>query len=133
MTAELLQLGGSLIAVAVLVLLVGWLGLGRDPLFDSDDSVHEAAREAVSGFRPVAVLRDGDCRSALARDEQGRVMILRPHGAHVAARLLERGAECAYTNGTLTIDPREKRFGPVRLQVNSARASAWMQAIEAIG
>lgn len=132
MTAQILQLGGSLVAIALIVLLVRWLGLGRDPLFDSDDAVREAADEAMSGFRPVAVIRDAKGRAALARDAHGRVMVLRPHGAHVAARLLGRGTRAAYADCVLIVDPRERRFGPVSLRVEELEASAWMQAIEGI-
>ncbi len=132
MTAQILQLGGSLVAIALIVLLVRWLGLGRDPLFGSDEAVREAADEAMSGFRPVAVIRDAKGRAALARGAHGRVTVLRPHGAHVAARLLGSGARTGYADGVLTVDPQERCFGPVSLHTSEFEASAWMQAIEGI-
>ncbi len=116
----LLQFLGSLAAIVVLSALVWWLKLGPDRLLDSDEAVRAAAQEALDGFEPVDIARDRQHRAALACDTQGRVMLLRQHGTHFAARVLGPNASVIRTQDTLCVDTAERRFGHASLQLDDA-------------
>jgi hypothetical protein len=125
----LIQTAGSLVAILALAALAWWLKLGGSPLLDSDEAVRIAAGEVEDGFTPIAIARDG--KAALARDESGRIMVIKRHGNRfagrilgpdAAARLWRDGAEVA-----LEVDPGEARFGKVFLDFPGAET--WADAI----
>lgn len=128
---EALQFVGSLVAIGLLVLIARGLGLGPERGFADETAARAVAEEVASGFAPVAVALDRDGRGALLRDASGTVMLLRTHGTHSAGRLLGPAASARREGEALVVDSGERRFGVARLVV--ADASAWMQAIEAIG
>ena len=74
-------LGGSLVAVLLLAAIAWKLGLGGDIRIRSEDQARQLAGEAIWGFDAVAVGLDRAGIAALLRDGQGRVMLLRRHGA----------------------------------------------------
>lgn len=126
----LLQFLGSLAAILALAGLAWWLKLGPAPRLADEDAARAAADEAVSGFIPTDIGLDREGRGALMRDAEGRVLLLRPHGVHFAARLLTPLASATIEGDALVIDTAEKRYGAARLVLDNP--SAWVQAIEAI-
>ena len=131
MAGQALQIAGSLAAILLLFLLAGWLKLGRDVRLLGERQVRELADETWSGFDPAEIGLDSEGRGALAADREGCILLLRPHGAHGAGRLLERGASVERNGETLLIKPPDKRFGAVTLDLG-AEAAAWEARIRAL-
>ena len=123
----LLQFIASLMAILALAGVARWLRLGAAPRLVDENAARTAAEEVAPGFTPVAIAIDRQGRGAVLRDEVGRVMVLRQHGAHFVGRLLSPAASARYDGQTLTIDTAERRFGTARLEI--ADAPAWADAI----
>ena len=122
MDSQLLQLGGSLLAILVLAGIAWALKLGQPRTIDTAERALALAREADTAFDPseAAVGRDGS--AAILADSAGRIMVLRRHGTHFAARVLEPGTPAHSDGDILTIVPD---LGP--------EAQAWASRIEALG
>lgn len=126
----LIQTAGSLAAILLLAGLARLLRLGGAPVLADEATVQRAAGEVVDGFvvTDFAVTRDGT--AALARDEDGRILVIRRHGNRFAGRVLDASATVRVSDGTLTIDCGERRFGCVNLEL--ADSIAWADAINAL-
>lgn len=131
LSPTLLQFIGSLVAILALAGLARWMQLGPEARLDSDAAAQLAADEAVSGYVPVEISRDEQGRGALMRDGSGRILLLRPHGTHMAGRLLTPAASARIEGDVLVVDTAERRYGAARLRL--ADAQAWMRAIAALG
>lgn len=128
MTAQLLQFGGSLIAILALAWLARRLGLGGDARIRDEAHLRELAEEALCGFDPVDVAIDRAGLGALARDAQGRVMLLRRHGAHFAGRLLDSHLHVRLDRNLLAVGTGERRFGTITLDLGD-EAPAWAASL----
>ena len=128
MPDQLLQFGGSLIAVALLVWLVRRLELGPDRAIRDAGDARRLAQEADHSFAPLEVALDEGGHAALLSDMEGRIMLLRTHGTHHAARVLAAGATVSRREGRLTVDPADRRFGKVALDLGGEAAS-WERRI----
>lgn len=130
----LLQTAGSLVAILALAGLAWWLRLGGAPLLTDDDIVRRAAAEVEDGFDAVAIARDNDGMAALARDAQGRIMVIRRHGNRFAGRVLDHSAASHLWEGrgrtSLEVNCGEARFGKVYLNVPDP--DTWAAAINAL-
>lgn len=131
LSPTLLQFIGSLVAILALAVLARWMRLGPEARLDSDAAAMAAADEAVSGFVPVEISRDEQGCGALMRDGSGRILLLRPHGTHMAGRLLTPAASARIEGDVLVVDTAEKRYGAAKLRL--ADAHGWQKAIAAIG
>jgi len=123
----LLQTAGSLVAILALAGLAWWLKLGGTARLDSAEGVARAAGEVEDGFAPASTACDAGGAAALARDAQGRIMVIKRHGNRFAGRVLGPGAAARLAGGTLEVDPGEPRFGKVSLALPDAQA--WADAI----
>lgn len=130
MDGQLTQFLGSLAAILALAGIAWWLKLGPERRLESEDEARRAAQEAVDGFDPVHVALDRGGRGALLVDHGGRVLLLRAHGTHFAGRILTPSARAQLVDRTIEVDPADRRFGSVRLDI--ADAPAWVRRIEAI-
>ncbi|MFA9201400.1 MAG: hypothetical protein ACEQR8_09490 [Cypionkella sp.] len=128
MTGKLIQFGGSLLAILALAWLALKLGLGGDRRIESEAHLRELAEEALCGFDPVELAIDRAGLGALARDAQGRVMLLKRHGAHFAARLLDSYAHVRLDRHLLVVGTSDRRFGEVTLDLGEA-APAWAASL----
>ncbi|MBA4045107.1 MAG: hypothetical protein C0471_11905 [Erythrobacter sp.] len=130
----LLQTAGSLVAILALAGLAWWLRLGGSPLLTDDDAVRRAASEVDFGFAPIAIARDVKGTAALARDAQGRIMVIKRHGNRFAGRVLSPAASAAIRRDegqiALEVDCGETRFGTVLMGV--ADPGTWVAAINAL-
>ncbi|MCR9179916.1 hypothetical protein [Erythrobacter sanguineus] len=127
----LLQFGGSLIAILALAGLARWLGLGGTPRLATDADVHRVAAEVADGFAPVAIDLDREGQAAIARDAEGRIMLIKRHGNRFAGRILGPAAQARLLTNlgpeALVVDCGEARFGTVSLDLPAAEA--WAEAI----
>ncbi|MFM5953488.1 MAG: hypothetical protein ACKOPE_04200 [Novosphingobium sp.] len=132
MLMQLIQVGASLLAILLLAWAVGRMGLGADVRIRDEAQARQLARAAVFGFRPRELALDRAGIGALLRDDQGRVMLLRRHGAHFAARLLDSHAFARLDRNFLTIGTGEKAFGSVTLDLGE-NAQIWASSLRRLG
>ncbi|HQA16889.1 MAG TPA: hypothetical protein PK680_00760 [Novosphingobium sp.] len=128
MTMLLIQTAGSLVAILLLAWLTAKLGLGTDVRISDEQQARDLAEAAVFGFTPVDLALDRAGIGALLRDDQGRVMLLRRHGAHFVSRLLDSHAHARLDRNFLTIGTGEARFGKVTLDLG-AKAQVWASSL----
>lgn len=126
MPAEAWQALLSLVAVGLLVALVRWLRLGSEEGADAD-AARRAAASLVHDFEPVDVVWDPQARAGLAQSRDGRVMLVKLHGAHWAGRPLHAPSAAIDADGALRVDPGDRQFGAVRLRLPDAQR--WKAAI----
>ena len=118
MTAQdLIQLGVSLVAVLFVAWLVKRMGLGADPRIQDAEHAIRLAEEAEAGFGGVEVARDRAGFSAIVRNGEGRMMLVRAHGNHFAARPVDAAVVGRLDKDFLTLTMPEKTFGAVTLQL----------------
>jgi hypothetical protein len=121
------QFGGSLIAILVVAGLVAAMRLGGKPALKSESDVAQAADQVEDGFETArtSISRGGD--AALARDPNGRIIVIKRHGNKFAGRILSSNAQTREEVDGLVVDPGESRFGSIRLSLKDA--SYWADAI----
>lgn len=107
-------LGGSLVAVLALAGIAAWLKLGGDPLDDA--AALDAAGDMLPGFVPEVVLLGSDGAAALVRGGEGRVAVVKVHGAQPAVRELVRPVGLAAVEGGTMVRSGDRMFGDVVLQ-----------------
>ena len=131
MTAQALQFAGSLAAILILAWFARRLGLGGDERLREADEARRLAEEAVCGFdaRDVALDRAGI--GALLRGADGRVLLLRRHGARWAARLVDDPAGVRLDRNFLTVTTSEKPFGSVTLDLGD-QAQVWAASLRRV-
>ena len=139
-----MQTGGfNLIALAVqavlslaAILSLWWIAramnLGADTRIVDGDHARALAEEAICGFDPVDVALDRARIGALVRSADGRVLLLRRHGSHFAARLLSSHAGIRLDRQFLTIATTEQRFGAVTLDLGP-QAQIWAASLRRLG
>ena len=115
--AELIQLGASLAAVFFVAWLVGKIGLGADPRITDAAHAIRLAEEAEAGFKGVEVARDRAGFAAIVQNAEGRMMLVRAHGNHFAARPVDAHTEGRLDKDFLTLTTPERTFGAVTLQL----------------
>lgn len=132
MTGQVIIFAGSLAGVTLLVLAVWWLGLGPAPVIPDEASARLLAEDAICGFAACDVALDAAGHGALVSNGDGRIILLAPHGAHFAARLLDPASRAKRSGNTLSITTGEARFAPTSLDLGPA-AAAWEQRLAALG
>lgn len=120
----LVQFAASLVAILALAGVARWLGLGRDVRLRDESHAIALANAAVSDFEAASLTLDRARTGALLRDSNGRVMLLRRHGAHFAARMLDSHAFARLDRNFLTVGTGESAFGSVTLDLGD-HAQVW--------
>ena len=128
MAGELIQLGASLIAILALAGLARWLALGNDVRIKGEDHARALAAVAVYGFTPTDLALDRAGIGALLRDGDGRVLLLRRHGAHFAGRVLDSHAFARLDRNFLTGGSGEDTFGQITLDLGD-KAQVWASSL----
>lgn len=131
-TALAFQLGGSVAAVLLLTWLAHALGLGGDVRLRDEATARRLAGNAIAGFTPVTLVLDRAGIGALLRDADDRVMLLRRHGVHFAARLLDSHAGARLDRNFLTLTTGDRWFGAVTLDLGPA-AQEWAGSFRRLG
>lgn len=127
-----IQLLVSIVLILLVSALVAALRLGNDVRLAGAAEARELAATAVCGFDPVDLALDRAGIGALLRDSQGRVMLLRRHGAHFAARLLDSHAFARLDRNFLTVGTGEKTFGQITLDLGD-QAQVWAASLRRLG
>lgn len=117
----------SLVAILALYGLARALRLGGQPKLSDEASVRFASGEVEDGFVPdkFAISRRGD--AALARDANGRMMLIKRHGNRFAGRMLDNSARVHEEVDAIIVDAGDARFGSVRLSLDEP--GIWVDAI----
>ena len=122
----------QLAASVVLILGVTWisrkLALGSDVRLRDEAEARALAEAAVCGFHPRELALDRAGIAALARDDTGRVMLLRRHGALFAARMLDGHAFTRLDRNFLTVGTGERYYAPVTLDLGD-QAQVWAASL----
>lgn len=132
MTAIAIQLAGSLVAILLVAWLARLLGLGGDMRLRSLEQARTIARLAVPGFEADEIVLDRAGIGALLRDARGRVLLIKRHGSHFAARLLESHEGTRLDRNFLTVSTGERLFGSVTLDLGQ-EAQTWAGSLRRLG
>ena len=130
MQGQIFQFAGSLLAILALAWIARALRLGAPPKLLDEASARFHANAAVDDFETVELAIDRDGKGAILRDSGGRILLLRPHGAHFAGRLVTPVMAASAQGDSLVVDTNEHRFGKVTLQLDNAQY--WAEAINAV-
>lgn len=117
MTLLAVKLAGSLVAILLVAWLARLMRLGGDVRLGGVDDALRLADATHCGFDPVDVIVDRAGIGALLRDAEGRVMLLRRHGAQFVGRFLDSHAHARLDREFLTIAAGERLQDPVVLHL----------------
>ena len=131
MTAQALQFAGSLAAILLLAWLAHRLGLGGDERLRDIEDARRLAEEAVCGFDALDIVLDRAGIGALVRDAQGRVLLLRRHGARWVARFVDSASGISLDRNFLTVATSEKTFGSATLDLGD-QAQVWAASLRRV-
>jgi len=135
----LIQTIGSLVAIFLLFLLARWMRLGGKPGLNSEEGVSSAAAEVIDGFEAEGFAFGDSGSAAIARDADGRFVLIKRHGNKFAGRLLDHGAWAEswrdnHPNGQrgprIIVDSGDRLFGKVTLFTDEPET--WAEAINAL-
>lgn len=115
MIDELIALGGSLIAVAVMAGVALALRLGGGTIADEAEAI-AAAEAALPGFEGTRAALGSDGRAAIVTGADGSIALLKMHGSQVAARRLSAPIDARETPDGLVVATGETRFGAVTVR-----------------
>ena len=132
MLLQLARLGVSLAAILLLAWIARKLRLGEDVRIAGEEHARRLAEEAICGFAAKDLALDRAGIGALLRDTHGRVLLLRRHGAHFAARLLDSHAFARLDRNLLTIGTGEQTFGTITLDLGD-QAQVWASSLRRLG
>lgn len=127
-----LQLLGSLVAIVLLAALAKRLKLGGDPRLVDEVHARALAEEAICGFAAQTIAVDRAGIGALLRDADDRVLLIRQHGSHFAARQISSHAGVRLDGRFLTLATDDKRFGAVTLDLGD-QAQVWAASLRRLG
>lgn len=116
---------GSLAAVFVVAAISWLMGLGRVPRIGSEADARQLAREAHSGFHPTGAAVSIDGKAALVAGQGGDYVLLRDHGANVAARVLHEAPSIRREGAFLIVETGEMMFGDLQLELEDEAAQHW--------
>ncbi len=108
------------------------MGLGGDPRIADEMHARTLADDAIYGFDVQAVALDRARIGALVRDSHDRVMLIRQHGSHFAAREITSHAGIRLDGRFLTITTQDKRFGTITLDLGD-QAQVWAASLRRLG
>jgi hypothetical protein len=130
MDSQLLQFLGSLAAVSALVALTYILGFRSAARLESEHEARELFRLAAGGFEPVEIALDADHAGAIARNAEGRLAVLVPHGNQFVVRCLDPATAIEARDGQLliaglpnvmiTLGERSRGWATTDIDANSA-------------
>ncbi|WP_226018188.1 hypothetical protein [Novosphingobium sp. FKTRR1] len=122
----------SLVSILGLYGLARALKLGGDVRLRDEAHARALADAAICGFEPVDVALDRARIGALLRDADGRVLLIRRHGSHFAARLIDDHEGVRLDRQFLTLSTGDRHFGTVTLELGP-EAQAWAASLRRLG
>jgi hypothetical protein len=129
--ALLAQFLASLLAIVLLAWVARRMGLGGDVRIRDEAHARELAEEVIGSFQATRVSLDRGRIGAILCDKEGRVMVLRRHGAHFAGRLLDGHVHSRLDRTQLSLATQDKHFGSVTLDLGDA-AQTWAASLRRV-
>lgn len=124
-----LLLAGSVAGILFLWGIARALGLGGDVRLRGRD---EAIRRAEDdGFEASDVVVDRAGLGAIARDSEGRHLLIRRHGVHFVTRLLRAPLDARLDQNFLTLGTGERSFGRITFDLGPA-AAEWAASLRRV-
>lgn len=126
---NLMLLAGSLAAILTLYGFAHMLKLGGDVrLQGKNDALALAESE---GFDATAVAIDRGGLGAIARDAQGRHLLIRRHGVNWVSRVVAPPLDARLDKNFLTLGTNERAFGRITFDLGSA-AAEWAASLRRV-
>jgi hypothetical protein len=122
----------SLAMVLALFALARALGLGGDVRIADADHARFLADATIAGFDAGEVTLDRARIGALVRNRQGRVLLIRRHGARFVGRELTSHDGIRLDRHCLTLETGDPHFGPLTLDLG-ADAQTWAASLRRLG
>ena len=119
------QLGGSILAIALMVWMIARLRFGMEPDTLSEAEACAIADDAYGGFASADIILGKNGRCALLRSPDGRMALIRPHGSRYLAIPIDRGASTSMQDNGLTL----RMGGRDWVMAEDSRAHAWGKEI----
>lgn len=127
-----IQIALSLAAVLALHALARALALGADVRLASEAEAAMLADSALSGFGATEIGLDRARIGALARNAQGRVLLIRRHGARFVARELTSHEGIRLDRQFITLTTADRYFGTITLDLGH-QAQHWAASLRNLG
>ena len=121
-------LGGSLAATLLMAWTAKAMGLGGDIRLTRDDALRIAAED---GFQATEIIIDRAGIAAIARDANGRHMLIRRHGVNFVTRVLRPPLDARLDQKLLTMGDGERAFGRVTLDLGD-QAAIWAAGLRQV-
>ena len=121
-------LGGSLAATLLMAWTAKAMGLGGDIRLTRDDALRIAADD---GFQATAIIIDRAGIAAIARDADGRHMLIRRHGVNFVTRMLHHPLDARLDQKLLTLGTGEPAFGRITLDLGD-QAPIWAAGLRQV-
>lgn len=118
------QAGVSLVMMSGLAWMVRRMKMRHVPRIADDAHALRLAEQAEAGFDGVDVGRDRAGFSAIIRNAEGRMMLIRAHGRHFAVRPIDLRVYMRLDKEFLILEVPERNFGPVALKLGKS-AAVW--------
>ena len=122
------QLGGSILAIALMVWIIARLRFGMEPDTLSDAEARGIADDAYGEFANADIMQGKDGRSALLRNSDGRMILIRPHGSRYLSMRIDRRASATTLDDALVLRMEDR----VWVMAQDSRARAWAKKITAL-
>ena len=113
---DILVLGGSIAGVLALVLVAWLLRLGGASI-EGEAEAMRGAEAHQYGFSAAEAWVSSDGKAALVRGRDGSFVLLKVHGANLAARRLEPPLRATASGEGILVASGERMFGDVRLEL----------------
>jgi len=122
----------SILLVIALWLLARALRLGGDVRIADAAHAAQLADAAITGFDAHEITLDRARIGALARNSEGRILLIRRHGARFVASELTSHAGIRLDRHTLTLETGDRQFGALTLDLG-AEAQIWAASLRRLG
>jgi hypothetical protein len=130
-TAQLIQLAASLIAILAIAWAARRMGLGGETRISGRDHALQLAGEGIYGFAGSDAAIDRAGYSALVRDDEGRHVLIIVKGNKYVTRMIRPPIEGRLDQKLLTLDLREPDCPPVTLNLGD-QAQYWASGLRHI-
>jgi hypothetical protein len=125
----LIVLGGSSVAILLIWIVSRALGLGGDVRLSGRDAALQLAE--ADGFIATDAVVDRAGIGAIARDADGRHLLIRRHGVHFVTRLLRAPLDARLDQNFLTLGTGERSFGRITFDLGG-EASNWAASLRQV-
>ena len=122
------QLGGSILAIALMVWIIARLRFGIEPDILSKAEARAIADDAFGGFASAEIMLGNNGRCALLRRYDGRMALIRPHGTRYLAMHIDRRATATTQDDSLTLRMKDRDW----VMARDSRTHAWAKQISAL-